>query len=288
MTAKIQQHQLPNGSEVFFSSKTTLDILWREVFEDNLYDKHGIVFRDGDCVFDVGANIGFFVLYLNQMLERGTVFAFEPIPRTFELLKRNTAQNNHLDLTVFDCGLSDYLGTAQFVHYPRMDVASTMHPGDSGEFRRNSRNFVLQEMKERGGILKLAVSCTPSFLWWPVTESIRRYHQKAEQVTCRIRTVSDVIDEYDVQRIDLLKVDVEGAEDQVLAGLRDEHWPLVHQAVVEVHQGEAGLARVKQSLEQRGFSTATERPFPNVKHLYVVYATRRTSDSRGAGEKRLQ
>ena len=37
-----------------------------------------------------------------------------------------------------------------------------------------------------------------------------------------------------MERIDLLKVDVEGAEMDVLAGIDDCHWPLVQQLCMEV------------------------------------------------------
>ena len=279
MLAKAKRCRLPNGLEVVYSSKTFLDILWREIFEENLYDRHGITLCDGDCVFDAGANIGFFVLYLNQVLKHGTVFAFEPIPETFELLKRNVERNNHLDARIFDCGLSDKPGTATFTYFPRTDVGSTMCPDRSPEFRRNSRKFVLEEMKNRGGLLKLAVLCTPSFLWWPVTELVRQYYHKTVQVTIPLRTISDIIDEYDVPQIDLLKVDVEGAEEHVLAGVRAEHWPRVRQVVVEIHRGDEGVARIDELLNRWGFATALERPFPNVEHLYLVYGTRQAEGS---------
>ena len=52
---------------------------------------------EGDTVYDIGANVGYVSLSLaKQVGPQGQVFAFEPIPQTFALLKNNV-QLNHLD-----------------------------------------------------------------------------------------------------------------------------------------------------------------------------------------------
>ena len=226
------------------------------------------------AVFDVGANIGFFVLYLNRCLRDASLFAFEPIPETFEVLERNVARHNKLDVKLFNLGLSREPGTATFTYFPRMNVASTMYPNNTPSFRRNSRRFVLDEMRKRGGVLRFLLACTPALLWWPVTEIVRRYYQTTTTVTCQLKTISQVIDEHKLARIDLLKVDAEGAEHDVMAGIRDEHWPLIRQAVVEVHDGHDGLQKMLQVLHSHGFSTQDELPMPDVSHLSLVYAVR--------------
>lgn len=46
--------------------------------------------QPGDTVFDVGAHVGFFALLATRLVgEHGAVHAFEPTPTTFSLLKRN-------------------------------------------------------------------------------------------------------------------------------------------------------------------------------------------------------
>src|SRR6185295_10585545 len=47
-------------------------------------------------------------------------------------------------------------------------------------------------------------------------------HMKSERVSCRLTTVSAVIREHGLARIDLLKIDAERSELDVLAGIAEE------------------------------------------------------------------
>merc|ERR1712146_394922 len=63
------------------------------------------------------------------------------------------------------------------------------------------------------------------------------------------------------ERIDLLKIDVEGSELDVLRGIDDEHWGMVQQVVLEVETF-ALVRTITEILESRGFevhSQPTER-----------------------------
>jgi hypothetical protein len=67
-----------------------------------------------------------------------------------------------------------------------------------------------------------------------------------------VRTVSEVIAEHGIERIDVLKIDVERSEVEVLEGIRDEDWPKIRQVVLEVDTT-ANRDRVLAMLEARGF-----------------------------------
>ena len=115
---------------------------------------------------------------------------------------------------------------------------------------------------------------TPGWFWFPLAELLRRFFQSSKQVTCQLRKLSDVIREQQIEAIDLLKVDTEGAEEDVLAGIEPEHWSRIRQAVVEVHHGKESLERMERLLRSYGFTTSSEPVVPGVDHLHVVYARR--------------
>jgi nonribosomal peptide synthetase DhbF len=99
---------------------------------------------------------------------------------------------------------------------------------------------------------------------------------RSERVRCAIRPISDVIREHAVERIDLLKLDIEGGELDALLGIDDEHWPLIRQVVAEVHDEDGRLARVGDLLRARGFShlVIEQEPAFDKTWLHNVFARR--------------
>ena len=77
---------------------------------------------------------------------------------------------------------------------------------------------------------------------------------------CAVRTLSSILDdEYsDIERIDLLKIDVEGSELLVLRGISKAHMKLIQQLVLEVHDVDGRLAEVLELLTMSGFDCSTE------------------------------
>ncbi len=71
--------------------------------------------------------------------------------------------------------------------------------------------------------------------------------------------------------VGLLKIDVEGAEGRVLAGLPAARWPQVAQVVIEVHDVAERVAAVTDFLEQQAFRVRAVRAEAN---NVLVYALR--------------
>lgn len=77
-----------------------------------------------------------------------------------------------------------------------------------------------------------------------------------ETVLRPMRTVSDIVREHGLERIDLLKVSAAEGELDVLAGVDDGDWPKINQVVVEVHGDDAALQSAVQVLEEHGLTLA--------------------------------
>src|SRR5690606_13546452 len=78
-----------------------------------------------------------------------------------------------------------------------------------------------------------------------------------EKVVCELSTLTKVMEQEGVSKIDLLKIDVEGAELDVLLGLSDEGWRKVQQIVLEGHDKDGRLNAVVQLIESRGMKIGT-------------------------------
>ncbi|HJX27231.1 MAG TPA: FkbM family methyltransferase [Thermoanaerobaculia bacterium] len=248
MTAPERRARLPNGLTVAYQSKAELEQFYEDLFEKRIYTRHGITLRPGDCVFDVGANIGLFTLSILHRFPGVRVYAFEPAPPLFELLRANTEAFGER-VKLFPCGLADRPGTARLTYYPNTTGMSSFH-ADTGE-ERAALAAILENRRRSGvpGIEELLDHAEDFF-----TERL-----KSEVFDCPLRTLSDVLRQEGVERIDLLKVDVEKSEEQVLAGIEDLDWLRIEQIAAEVHDVGRRLAEIRQRLEERSFTVTLEQ-----------------------------
>jgi 31-O-methyltransferase len=253
----MRQLQLADGLEVFSLNADETRFVHSEVFGARCYLQHGIKLRDGDCIFDVGANIGLASIFFSQERRDLRIFAFEPSPAAYECLKSNV-EFHRANVQTFEFGLSSEPGIAEFTYYPANSVMSGFY-ADLEQDRATTKTFMLNSgFTPRHADLFLGAKF------------------KKETFSCRLRTLSEIIDEQHVTRIDLLKVDVEKSEREVLAGIRDEHWGLIRQIVVEVHDQDGALAEVQNKLALNGFEVHAEQD-PQLKgtRIFSVFARKR-------------
>ena len=100
--AEIDGHKiwLDKGDSLYVSLLGEWESKEKKVFEKNI--------SKGDIVVDVGAHIGTHTLTFARIVgDKGTVFAFEPDPRNFEILRKNIKINNYQNVTLVNKVVSD-------------------------------------------------------------------------------------------------------------------------------------------------------------------------------------
>jgi acyl carrier protein len=138
---------------------------------------------------------------------------------------------------------------------------------DAATEREVVRNYVLNQQPESVDNQQLAAE---------VGELIDG-RLRAKTVTAQLRTLSSMIAEEGIDRIDLLKVNVEKSELDVLLGLGAGDWPKIRQMVIEVDKRE-NLEPITTMLEQQGFDVQVEQdPLLKKTELCYVYAIRPTA-----------
>lgn len=228
-----------------------------KVIDDHVegYLNHGIVVKPGNVVFDVGANIGLLGVRLNQRCAGDLrIFAFEPIPAIHAVATANLrAWPNTL---VCRMGLSDAPGEARFMYYPNTPSLSTAHPENWSNAEDELEEAVWGNAQHAPmWYAKLLPRFMAGFL-------ARRLRAGAVEVVCPLGTVSQVIAEHNLSRVDLLKVDCEGAELDVLRGIQAADWPKIQQVVLEVHDIDGELAAVEQLLRDNGLTEMVREKEP--------------------------
>ncbi|GAA2487516.1 hypothetical protein GCM10010393_18570 [Streptomyces gobitricini] len=224
--------------------------LYEEIFVRRAYLPDGVRLPPDAVVFDVGANIGLYSLFVRTVCPDATIHAFEPLPPVFEKLERNMAAYG-VPAKLFPCALSDGDGEVDFTFYPGY---TTMSARSTHAATEADREFIKRQVLDKPTVAELGEDAD-------LLDEMLEYQFREVPYVCRTRRLSDVIAEQGVERVDMLKVDVQRAEADVLRGVEERHWPLVRRIALEVHDepGTATEGRLESlcaELRGRGFTVA--------------------------------
>ena len=243
--------RLPDGRRVAAFDAAETEYMVHEIFARGSYLPAGEPLPPGAVVFDVGANIGLFSLFVAERCPSARIYAFEPVPPIFEALRHNVQL--HLSRAeIFPFGLGQSERSTEFTFYPRFSARSGLAEyADLENEIEITRRYV--ENLGPGNEDELAEDDLDQLL----ARKLR-----SEQVRGRVRRLSDIVREKGVERIDLLKIDVQRAELDVLRGIDDEHWELIRRIAMEVHDepgtaSEGRLREIGELLESHGFRVST-------------------------------
>ncbi|MGH9350163.1 MAG: amino acid adenylation domain-containing protein [Vicinamibacterales bacterium] len=232
--------ELPNGLPVAHLTRGETEFLYDEIFARQRYLRHGVTLSPGACVLDVGANIGMFSLFVGHHYPGTRIYAFEPIAAIRKVLELNAGIHG-LDVRVIGAGLAEEEGERTFTFYPRMSILS-------GQFADADQERAVVTAYARGH----ATGSADAF------DELLDDRLAAENVRCRVTTISAALAEQRIERVDLLKIDAEKSELAVLDGLAADDWPKIRQVVVEVHDERAALPTIRARLQQHGFHVSEE------------------------------
>lgn len=319
LPAKGQKRKLPNGMQIQEWTSFETDILYKEIWgDDNAYAKGGIEFKPNSLIIDAGANIGMFTLFAAKQCQgQATILSFEPIPTTYQVLQanantannggyqiifnpsgssssssslsgaKNTGNNNNthsLHILPFNVGLTDKPTEVIFEHHPNLSIWSTAdNQLATGRITRITEDFVRGARASSNPLVWII----PTFLLRTLIHMIlvRRFAVTIPVPATLVR-LTEVLDQYAPNgTIDLLKVDVEGAEIMVLNGITDNHWSRIRQVVMEVENFTI-LKTITNILQSKGFtvsSVASEREKnpAAISEVSMVYAVRKESTGKG-------
>jgi FkbM family methyltransferase len=272
MTVAPATTTLPDGRRIHCVNPYEVDFSVHEIFGDDLR-QHGIDLPAGSVILDVGANIGLFALYLVRAFDTPRIFAYEPMPAAHAALAANIT-----DLVpnarAFAFALGAAPGHLEFDYFPGLSALSTAHHDVGAKLAAGLKQLLaggrasdeVRDIIERTGAAD-RIEQEGTFL---------KDLFRSERVRSPVDTVSRQIAALGLDRVDLLKVDTEGAEFDVLAGVEAADWPRIRQLMVEVHVGYEATERLVVDLTARGYRAAIgEHPLAQGgAPVFHVYATR--------------
>ena len=252
MNNSVLETTIPNQKKIFYLNKEEVDYLYPQMPN---YIKHGIKIEKGNTVFDVGANIGMFSLFANDLCAgEVNIHSFEPIPQIFRVLKLNVERFNSEKTKIYNCGLSnEFKDAVEFEYFPKASGFSTRFPDESKAFRKSISSILLGKPEELPASVRNQINRVPQFLRSFILNLKLSDNLKSETVTCQLKTISQVVQEQNIQQIDLLKIDVEKSELDVLLGIDEQDWGKVKQIVIEAHDIDNRIDRLKTLLSKHDF-----------------------------------
>ena len=193
---------------------------FKEIFFEECYTKclPKYLFQDSLTIIDIGANAGYFALYMLSRYPGSHIIAFEPIPKNFELLAQNRKHNPMQNLTV-----------------------------------------VNKAVYGKPGRITLSYDAEDSFT---TTGSIFLSEVGHDKIEVETITLPGVFQAYALDRIDLLKMDCEGAEYHILYNCPREYLDCVSSIAMEVHKGQRegeNKSELCEYLRSVGYKLRTDR-----------------------------
>lgn len=137
--------------------------------------------QDGDIVFDVGANKGYYTILFSHLVgAAGEVHAFEPLPTTFEALSKEVNKQKKYDNVYLNNNAVSNINDIMTIYVPENDhrqASLTTHKAGS----------------------------------WSDAKNIKSYE-------CKVIKLDEYMQSISKERLDFIKIDVEGAELLALNG----------------------------------------------------------------------
>lgn len=247
---------LPDGRSWAVPNVHDARMVQQEIFEGEVYREAAARLRNGDTVLDVGAHTGLSALYFAEHAPGLRIMAFEPAPATYACLKRNLAAYVP-GAVAHPYALGDVRGNIAFTYY-------SAAPSQSGRYAsreeddRLTLDYLLQIGLDREDAESLIVDL-----------------HVGKVITVPMHTVSETIAELELDRVALLKIDVERAELDVLTGINDTDWRRIDGVIAEVHDLDGRVKAVRQMLAGRAFNvTARQESWLADSELWTVHGMR--------------
>jgi FkbM family methyltransferase len=239
---------LKNG--LIIEAEVDLRYVVREIFFKKVYTPTYLPIEQNDVVVDIGANNGVFTLFASSKT-RNAIHAVEPSPRNLEILRRNIAINGLHNVTVHDYAVSDKIGFAKLF----LNSAN-------GQQNLLSQHVIPDRIRQYTDRTDLT--------------HILSYNDESETfIQVATTTLQTIMDSNNLEQIDFLKLDCEGAESSILRATSEEYLKRVKKIAMEFHDHLTDINHddLQNILKSAGFSTSLK--WDNKSPLGYLYAWRK-------------
>ena len=227
MTPKIN---LPNCLTFYVPSISAYGntlIVYHEVFNQECYAKSGFEIRSTDTIVDIGGNMGFFALWAATQAPAGCIVSVEPTP-AIDCLLDNIQHNSLSNVKALRAAIGRDGDEIELHYHPSYSSMSHNTKFKHSHFLRIISRFASFFFSNRNAGVIIKSKCI----------SLKR-----------------LLENYNIDRLNLLKLDCEGAEYNIFKNLDTEDLQRIDKIVMEFHElhPEHNHCQLVAKLEQNNF-----------------------------------
>ncbi|KTD55966.1 methoxymalonyl CoA synthase [Legionella sainthelensi] len=262
MFPEILQKKFVIGDLFFVNELETQGLIY-EIFSQKTYLLDFLSLNPGAVIVDVGANIGIFSLFALQHCNyNAEIYCFEPIPMTFFCLQKNL-EHFKSKIHLYNTGISDVAHDCEvvFTLFGHSVGTATYRPQDKliSNFQPLlDYNTLLKLLPWQNKFLYYQLKLLPFFRDYFIKRNYKK-QTRTTQVTCKLTSLGRFIEQQQIRHIDFLKVDVEGAEIDVIKSIQPKHFSIIKQISIEVHNIENRVEQLNSYLQKQGYATLVDR-----------------------------
>ncbi len=245
LNTSAQTITVKSGDLAGFTLKLDPSGSWQQEMLAGTYDKELFSYLkekdlSGKVIYDIGAHICYHSLIFSTYIGKtGQVFAFEPNPTNFKRAKEIIKLNPEIqNIQVLDLALSDSSGTTSFLSTENIELGTS-----SGGFINDASTL------------------------WDRSDYLEKTGFTASEV--KIETIDKLVNQKNIAPPDVMKIDVEGAEQLTLAGAREtinKYHPVI---IIEFHSIFSTYASM-EILALNNYSTKLLKKEPDGRILIVA------------------
>lgn len=207
----------------FYNNNTAIETLlfWRGIYSHECYSLKAweLLSKDKETILDIGCNTGVYSVVAREFASKSArIIGFEPIPRIANLFKFNMELNN-INVEINQLAVSDRNGIVSFYDMEGFD--NQIGSLDINHVKKHKHHTAIIEIK---------------------TKSV---------------TIDSYVELYHLEKIDLIKIDVEGVEHLVIEGIKNTIIKDAPAIIVEI--------------SNQSTANAINNIFNSFKHNYLFY-----------------
>jgi FkbM family methyltransferase len=212
--------------KIKYRKNTSDEFIIKEIFENNEYLLDKLNLSENPVIVDIGAHIGCFTIIAKKTFPNAKIIAFEPETKNFQLLKKNIKFNKLKNVKIYRLAITKNKGKRKLHLNPKNTAAHTLK-------LELEKNYDIKKPKE-----------------------------KYETVKCT--TLEKIFKKHKIKKIDLLKLDCEGAEFEILYTLPEKYFQKIQNITLEYHddlQPPNTSTHLKKFLTNKNYKITHEKKY---------------------------